>query len=200
MEYCQADLIKKFKISHDSLFKIIEYLDLSYEMKQSKNHKIVPYFNDESVYKIEQFLIEHPDRYTFFKKLGFEKKGISAKSIEKELHITHYLFKKIVKNINLHYSETEFNYYDIKEKELIIEGYNDYKQKKEELKNKPKEKKQYIPKVREKPILDKELQNLYTAKQIYTECNITDRTFKLVVKYLNLIPIEAQNLENMRAW
>ncbi len=58
MENClnKAELLEKFNLCYDSLNKILDYLKLPFEIKTSANYKKVPYYNQESINKIEELL------------------------------------------------------------------------------------------------------------------------------------------------
>ena len=54
--YNKAELQKKFNLCYDSINKITNHLQLPYELKMATNYKKVPYYSQESVNKIEEFL------------------------------------------------------------------------------------------------------------------------------------------------
>lgn len=120
----KAELRKKFNICVETLDKILDYLQLPYEIKIASNYKRVPYYNEESINKIEQFLKENKDTNLFFTKLNYERKGWSIPKIAKELNCDRCRIERIIKILNLHYEKGKQNYYTDDEKNLIVNGVN----------------------------------------------------------------------------
>ena len=80
----KTELRKKFNICAETLDRVLDYLQLPYEIKIATNHKKVPYYNEESINKIEQFLKENKNTNLFFTRLNYERKGWSIPKIAKE--------------------------------------------------------------------------------------------------------------------
>ena len=70
----KAELRKKFNICAETLDKILDYLELPFEIKIATNYKRVPYYNQESVDKIEKFMKEEYNS-NFFMSLTLHEKG-----------------------------------------------------------------------------------------------------------------------------
>lgn len=129
MENClnKAELCKKFKICAESLDKILDYLELPFEIKIASNHKRVSYYNQESINKIEGFLKDKTSNNiaNFFKNLTKLKKGYSIPMITEELNCDRSKIERIIKVLNLHYEKGKQNYYTDNEKDLIINAISD---------------------------------------------------------------------------
>lgn len=119
----KTELCKKFKISADTLDKILNYLNLPFEIRMSKNYKQVPYYNQESINKIEKFIKEEYNSNFFFS-LSWSKKGWSIPMIAKELNCNRCKIERMIKILNLHYEKGKLNYYNDNEKDLIVSGVN----------------------------------------------------------------------------
>lgn len=120
--YNKAELQKKFNLCYDSINKITNHLQLPYELKIATNYKKVPYYSQESVNKIEEFLKNKTsnDVANFFRNLARSKKGWSIPMIAKELNCDRCAIISIIKILNLHYNEQKQNFYTKNEKDKII--------------------------------------------------------------------------------
>lgn len=118
----KAELLEKFNLCYDSLNKILEYLKLPFEIKTSANYKKVPYYNQESIDKIEEFLKDKSsnDVANFFRNLARLRKGYSIPMIAKELKCDRCAIISIIKILNLHYVKDKPNFYTKDEKDKII--------------------------------------------------------------------------------
>lgn len=137
--YNKAELQKKFNLCYDSINKITNHLQLPYELKIATNYKKVPYYSQESVNKIEEFLKNKTsnDVANFFRNLARSKKGWSIPMIAKELNCDRCVIERVIKNINLHHCKGQ-NYYDDEEKKQIKEYLIKYPHG--EIRRKPKKK------------------------------------------------------------
>ena len=123
--FCCAELERKFNTSHDSMIKIIKYLNLPYEIKLSKNYKKIPYYSD--IYKIEEFFNKYStekDRSAFFKLQTKLKKGYSIPMIAKECACDRCAIETVINLLNLHFDKGKQNFYTKDEKDLIIKTRN----------------------------------------------------------------------------
>lgn len=124
MENClnKAELCKKFNLTTDAMNRIISYLELPSEIRIATNYKKVPYYNQESVNKIEEFIKDKTAKEIgiFFNNFNRSKKGYSIPTLIKELNSTRNHIERAIKCLNLHHSKSE-NYYTDNEKEQIKE-------------------------------------------------------------------------------
>ena len=118
----KAELCKKFNLTNDAMSRVLSYLELPSEIKIATNYKKVPYYNQESVNKIEEFLKDKTsnDVANFFKNLTKLKKGYSIPMIAEELNCDRCAVISIIKILNLHYLEDKQNFYTKEEKDKII--------------------------------------------------------------------------------
>jgi hypothetical protein len=81
----KAELCKKFNLTNDAMNRIISYLELPSEIRIATNYKKVPYYNQESVNKIKEFLKDKTsnDIANFFKNLTKLNKCYSIPMIAK---------------------------------------------------------------------------------------------------------------------
>ena len=123
MENClnKAELLEKFNLCYDSLNKILNYLKLPFEIKISANYKKVPYYNQESINKIEEFLKDKSsnDVANFFRNLARLRKGYSIPMIAEELKCDRERIEKAIKILNLHFEKGKQNYYTEEDKNKI---------------------------------------------------------------------------------
>lgn len=128
MENClnKAELCKKFNLTNDVMNRIISYLELPSEIRIATNYKKVPYYTQESVNKIEEFVKDKTTKEIgiFFNNLNRSKKGYSIPMIAEELNCDRSKIERIIKVLNLHYEKGKQNYYTDNEKDLIVNGVN----------------------------------------------------------------------------
>lgn len=135
-------------------------MQLPYEIKIASNYKRIPYYNEESIDKIEQFLKENKDTNLFFTKLNYERKGWSISKIAKELNCDRCRIERMIKILNLHYEKGKQNYYNDNEKSLIINGIDDN--------------------------IKQEFSKLYYVHTLAKYFNVDDSTINHWIDYLNL--------------
>jgi len=157
----KTELRKKFKICADTLDKILNYLNLPFEIRMTKNYKQVPYYNQENINKIEKFIKEEYNSNFFFS-LSWSKKGWSIPMIAKELNCDRCKIERMIKILNLHYEKGKGkqNYYTDNEKDLIVNGLNSN--------------------------IRKEFQNLYYVHTLAKYFNVDDSTINHWIDFLNL--------------
>lgn len=117
----KAELCKKFKICAETLDKILDYLELPFEIKIATNHKRVHYYNQKSVNKIEEFLKDKSsnDVANFFRNIARLRKGYSIPMIAEELKCDRERIEKAIKILNLHFEKGKQNYYTEEDKNKI---------------------------------------------------------------------------------
>lgn len=117
----KAELCKKFNLCLDSVNKIIDYLQLPFEIKMATNYKNVPYFNQESIDKINDFLKDKTsnDIANFFREIAKLRKGWTIPMIAKECNCDRCSVVSIIKLLDLHYVKEKQNFYTKEEKDKI---------------------------------------------------------------------------------
>ena len=102
MENClnKAELRKKFKICAETLDKILDYLELPFEIKMATNYKRVPYYNQESVDKIEKFMKEEYNS-NFFMSLTLHEKGWSIPNLMEEFDCSRVIIERCIEKLHL---------------------------------------------------------------------------------------------------
>lgn len=96
----KAELRKKFKICAETLDKILDYLELPFEIKIATNYKRVPYYNQESVNKIEKFMKEEYNS-NFFMSLTLREKGWSIPNLMEEFDCSRVIIERCIEKLHL---------------------------------------------------------------------------------------------------
>lgn len=122
MENClnKGELRKKFKICAETLDKILDYLKLPFEIKIATNYKRVPYYNQESVNKIEKFMKEEYNS-NFFMSLTLREKGWSIPNLMEEFDCSRLIIERCIKNLHLDNGDLFYFYCSDEDKNKIKE-------------------------------------------------------------------------------
>lgn len=116
----KAELRKKFNICAETLDKILDYLELPFEIKIATNYKRVPYYNQESVDKIEKFMKEEYNS-NFFMSLTLCEKGWSIPNLMKEFDCSRLIIERCIKNLHLDNDDLLYFYCSDEDKDKIKE-------------------------------------------------------------------------------